>query len=439
MLRINVKVGLYLFENDCRLSDNPALTTLASQVDTLICIYLPTVNIWTARKAQCSPSFAVECYRNQTLNALHQSLASQQQKLYMLRDTAQIKALTEIIHTQQVTHIGRAVHPGFDEQKLWLKLQDNFPHIQYISAYSNTLFEPDSLPSSVSELPPSFTPFRKAVEEIEPNSPIATAQLPPRPNRISELAEFKANSSYSIKVAAGEAQAQQQLQQYFQTDAALTYKETRNALLGEHFSTRFSPILAYGAISPRQIKQALTQFEQQRGANESTNWIWFELLWREYFHWYALKHQYRLFCFSGVKAKTPKTSFYPERFLKWCQGRTPSALVNAIMHELTKTGWISNRARQIVASYCVNELQLDWRYGAAFFEQHLIDYDVAANWGNWQYIAGVGADPRGGRHFNITKQQALFDPDGEYIKLWQGEATPQLDSQDHVGWPLEDN
>ncbi|ODB36547.1 deoxyribodipyrimidine photolyase [Pseudoalteromonas sp. BMB] len=434
-----MKVGLYLFENDCRLSDNPALTTLAPQVDTLICIYLPTVNLWTARKAQCSPSFAVECYRNQTLNALHQSLVSQQQKLYLLRDTAQLKALTEIIHTQQVTHIGRTVHPGFDEQKLWLKLQDNFPHIQYISAYSNTLFEPNSLPISVSELPQSFTPFRKVVEEIEPNSPIATAKLPPRPNRISELAEFKANSSYSIKVAAGEAQAQQQLQQYFQTDAALTYKETRNALFGEYFSTRFSPILAYGAISPRQIKQALTQFEQQRGANESTYWIWFELLWREYFYWYALKHQHRLFCFSGVKAKTPKTSFYPERFLKWCQGRTPSALVNAIMHELTKTGWISNRARQIAASYCVNELQLDWRYGAAFFEQHLIDYDVAANWGNWQYIAGVGADPRGGRHFNITKQQALFDPDGEYIKLWQGEATPQLDSQDHVGWPLEDN
>ncbi|TMP73847.1 DASH family cryptochrome, partial [Pseudoalteromonas phenolica] len=90
-----------------------------------------------------------------------------------------------------------------------------------------------------------------------------------RPNRVSDLAEFKANSSYSIKVAAGEAQAQQQLQQYFQTDVALTYKETRNALFGEHFSTRFSPILAYGAISPRQIKQALTQFEQQRGANES--------------------------------------------------------------------------------------------------------------------------------------------------------------------------
>ncbi|MEK0161157.1 DASH family cryptochrome [Pseudoalteromonas piscicida] len=433
-----MKVGLYLFENDCRLSDNPALTTLASQVDTLICIYIPNTNLWTARKAQCSPSFAVECYRNQTLNVLHQSLVSQQQKLYMLHDTAQLRALAEIIHAQQVTHIGRAVHPGFDEQKLWGKLQDIFPHIHYVSAHSSTLFEPESLPIEVSELPPSFTPFRKMVEDIEPRLPIATAQLPPRPKQVSGLTEFKVSSSYSIKVAGGEAQAQQQLKQYFETDAALTYKETRNALFGKHFSTRFSPILASGAVSPKQIKQALDQFEQQRGANESTYWIWFELLWREYFHWYALKHQHTLFCFSGVNAKTPKTSFYPERFLKWCQGRTPSALVNAIMHELTKTGWISNRARQIAASYFVNELQLDWRYGAAFFEQHLIDYDVAVNWGNWQYIAGVGADPRGGRHFNITKQQSLFDPDGEYIKLWQGEATPQLDSHDHVGWPLED-
>ena len=107
------------------------------------------------------------------------------------------------------------------------------------------------------------------------------------------------------------------------------------------------------------------------------------------------------------------------------------------MNQLSRTGYISNRARQIVASCLVNELDLDWRYGAAYFEQQLLDYDVAVNWGNWQYLAGVGADPRGQRHFNLEKQAQLFDPAGDYVKQWQGQKTLScLDSVDAADWPL---
>ena len=99
---------------------------------------------------------------------------------------------------------------------------------------------------------------------------------------------------------------------------------------------------------------------------------------------------------------------------------------------------MSNRGRQIVASCFVNELHLDWRFGAKYFEKHLIDYDVASNWGNWQYIAGVGKDPRGGRKFNLTKQAEFYDKDGEFTSSWGGyENTLPLDSFDIAGWPLE--
>jgi deoxyribodipyrimidine photo-lyase len=108
---------------------------------------------------------------------------------------------------------------------------------------------------------------------------------------------------------------------------------------------------------------------------------------------------------------------------------------------------MSNRGRQIVASCFVNELQLDWRYGAAYFETQLIDYDPAINWGNWQYLAGVGADPRsndnGGRHFDLIKQQQRFDPKGEYIQQWLGsDASVHINESviDHIdanGWPIE--
>jgi deoxyribodipyrimidine photo-lyase len=107
------------------------------------------------------------------------------------------------------------------------------------------------------------------------------------------------------------------------------------------------------------------------------------------------------------------------------------------MRQLKQTGYLSNRGRQIAASCFVNELGMDWRYGAAWFEHQLTDYDVAVNWGNWQYIAGVGVDPRGGRHFDLDKQAALYDADGAYTAKWAPGVTDSvLDSVDAADWPI---
>lgn len=107
------------------------------------------------------------------------------------------------------------------------------------------------------------------------------------------------------------------------------------------------------------------------------------------------------------------------------------------MKQLDETGYMSNRGRQLIASCFVHELGLDWRYGAAYFEQQLIDYDVAANWGNWQYLAGVGSDPRGHRWFDLAKQTAMYDPQEEFIRRWQGNTfDAQLDHIDAADWPI---
>lgn len=98
---------------------------------------------------------------------------------------------------------------------------------------------------------------------------------------------------------------------------------------------------------------------------------------------------------------------------------------------------MSNRGRQLVASCFVHELNLDWRYGAAYMEQQLVDFDVASNWGNWQYLAGVGADPRGHRRFDLDKQARIYDPQGLFIKHWGGDKHLEpLDSRDTVDWPI---
>jgi deoxyribodipyrimidine photo-lyase len=107
------------------------------------------------------------------------------------------------------------------------------------------------------------------------------------------------------------------------------------------------------------------------------------------------------------------------------------------MRQLNATGYMSNRGRQIAASALIHELGLDWRCGAAYFEQQLIDYDPASNWGNWQYIAGVGADPRGGRQFNLEKQTKMYDPDGAFINRWTNPSDKYpLDYVDAADWPI---
>jgi len=139
-----------------------------------------------------------------------------------------------------------------------------------------------------------------------------------------------------------------------------------------------------------------------------------------------------------VQGKRRSVTFYGHRFKAWCEGNTSYPLVNAAMNQLRETGYISNRSRQLVASCFINELELDWRYGAAWFEQQLIDYDVASNYGNWQYLAGVGADPRGLRRFNLDKQAQQYDPNGTFVDRWNGHAEQPvgLHTVDAADWPL---
>ena len=105
-------------------------------------------------------------------------------------------------------------------------------------------------------------------------------------------------------------------------------------------------------------------------------------------------------------------------FKRWCGGQTGEPLVDAALRELAATGYLSNRLRQVAASYLVYDLNGDWRAGAAWFEHCLLDYDPCSNQGNWLYIAGRGTDPRGGRRFNPQKQTQDHDADSSYRHLW---------------------
>lgn len=189
--------------------------------------------------------------------------------------------------------------------------------------------------------------------------------------------------------------------------------------MGADYSSKFSAWLALGCISPRFIYHELKKYEKQFGANDSTYWLVFELLWRDFFRFMFKKHQSKMFQPAGITTEKEIPKSVSEKLLhNWINGTTNEDFVDANMIELKLTGFMSNRGRQNVASYLCNDLKLDWRFGAAYFEQQLIDYDECSNWGNWAYIAGVGNDTRENRYFNIEKQASMYDKDKTYRNLW---------------------
>ena len=215
----------------------------------------------------------------------------------------------------------------------------------------------------------------------------------------------------------GELSALAHLDQYFERRLPDTYKQTRNQLTGMDYSSKFSPWLAFGCCSARRIVQKLKNYESTYGANDGTYWLWFELLWRDYFRFLHFKYGDKLYRPHGLIDKEIN-SFDKKKFQQWISGCTGENFIDAGMRELQQTGFLSNRMRQVVASYWIYEMKGDWRAGAAWFESQLVDYDVYSNQGNWLYIAGRGTDPRGGRPFNVKKQAQDHDPDGAYRSKW---------------------
>lgn len=435
-------LGLYWFTNDLRLLDNGLLHKAAAQVDELVCVYCyPQVTPFMRHYSQEAGLNPLRRqFLDQSLKCLNQSLGDLQQCLHVL-DAPALSALVSLVENLGVTHLFVSEVSGSDEQQAVARLKQQCPQLTVEQHAINHLYQPQQLPFDLADLPATFTRFRNQVESQAVDLPLdSPLSLPPMPDGLQisgcsgqRLAEPEIMTPFSGGEQAGLAHCQR----YFDSRRPGDYKQTRNGLDGMDYSTKFSPWLALGCVSPRTINAMLRRYEVLYGANESTYWIYFELLWRDYFYFYALRYAERLFKFGGIEDKAPLTSYYAQRFQAWKQGTTPFAIVNACMRQLRETGYMSNRGRQLVASCLIHELQIDWRYGAAYFETQLLDYDVASNWGNWQYLAGVGADPRGSRQFNLDKQTEMYDPQGHFIRRWHGDSTQaELDSVDMVDWPV---
>jgi deoxyribodipyrimidine photo-lyase len=426
---------LYCFRNDLRLSDNPGLTA-AAHADELLLVHL-----WPRQRPWCNlhglgPQRAR--FLSESLASLNLMLQARGQALLTLEGSPEL-VLPDLVRDYGIDALHFSHSPGVYEQRAVETLRERLPIPVHVHR-GNRLFDALTLREAVPELPDSFSPFRRKVEkQLQPAAPEPAArELPPPPAaRIHAIAPAAERPSPALPLPGGVEAGQRRLRQFLDSGAVRHYKETRNCLDPLDGSSTLSPWVANGCLSVREVAAAVSDHEATHGSNESTYWLYFELLWREYFHWRADRDGAALFRAGGRGGRVQRCTFEPRNFARWSAGDTDYPLVNALMHQLVETGWMSNRGRQIAASCLVHDYGIDWRYGAAFFEKHLIDFDVASNYGNWQYIAGVGADPRGGRHFDIEKQAAQYDPDGTFSSKWDGHRPPQPRYvTDAADWPL---
>jgi deoxyribodipyrimidine photo-lyase len=369
---------------------------------------------------------------------------------------------------QEETRVDKAVEAAISQKSSAAKLERIWNH---------TLYHPDDMPISMADMPSVFTKFRNTVENKSGYWPAESApargSLPfPDPAQLktslaqhflpadgaaatdAESAEATSQSSvegilspgvlpslsmmgFSPQEIAktqqpdvrgvfgdtgfegGETVALARLQGWmWDRDCLKDYFNTRNGMIGADYSTKFSPWLSLGCLSPRFVAAECKRYEKERVENKSTYWVVFELLWRDFYRYYAVSQGNKIFLEWGPSGQGGRPAWVKdqEQLQAWVEGKTGMPLVDANMRELAATGFMSNRGRQNVASYLVLDLGLDWRYGAAYFEYALLDHDVTSNWGNW--IAAAGLTSGRVNKFNIPKQSKDYDKDGSYVRHW---------------------
>lgn len=471
-------VSILWFRNDLRLMDNPALT-LASTAGVMAPIYIFDLTKYGRRNkspwgfARIGP-FRADFIKESVI-ALRRKLRFRRSDVYFRQGNPveQIVSLARDLSTKLQKPIALVAH----KETTWEETQDEKAvqrQLEQLSkelgipidvhfVWTATMHHPEDLPFNPAgpALPPTFTAYRKCIKygdgiPVREELPIPE-ELPrfPVPLRLRNDPEPSLRVDLEIEGLAnphdhpfpdprgvhpfegGEEEGNERITEYIWMWKGLEeYKSTRNSSGQRNTSTKLSPWMSLGCISPRTLYWNAKRFEDENeGQTEQTSWLKFELMARDYFRWVSASAGSRLFALNGFSRKNDRNPINEEAPLferhlavsardkrnleLWIEGKTGAPFVDANMRELKATGFISNRGRQNVASFLIHDLNFpDWRAGAEYFEQQLIDYDVASNWGNWAYLAGVGSDPRVGRKLNVIKQSMDFEPSGWYIRRW---------------------
>jgi deoxyribodipyrimidine photo-lyase len=425
--------ALLWLRRELRLHDNRALAGAVASGRPVVPVFVldeTTAGDW-------APGGAARWWLHHSLAALAQALARLGAPLVLRRGRiAEIFAALVAETDAAEIHAGLPGEPWARDAVATLQQRLGIPvHLHR----TLTLFDPDALRTQTGGPYGVFTPFARACRArgvpdapLPPPKRIPTA-APPRSDRLEDwrLLPTRPDWAGGLRQAwqPGEAGGRRQLHAF--ADAAVqNYHRTRD-LPGQDGTSRLSPHLHWGEVSPDTAWQAASRADGGEGVDTWQN----EMLWREFsanllWHNPALPQAPLRREFAAMPWRDA-----PDELRAWQQGRTGIPIVDAGMRQLWRVGWMHNRVRMIVASFLIKHLLLPWQTGAAWFWDTLVDADLASNSAQWQWVAGCGADAAPYfRIFNPVLQGCKFDKEGAYVRRWVPELARLPDTAIHAPW-----
>lgn len=433
--------------NDLRLRDNPALDAAVKRGRPIIPVF-----IWSPDEEGDWPTGgASKVWLYGSLCALNDSLHRKRSRL-IVRSGKTHDVINQLIHESKASAVywNRRYEPFAVDRDARIKSTLKSQNVDAKSFNSSLLFEPWEISTQQEQPYKVFTPFWKACTSLtEPDEPSIL------PNTLRPLETWPASVAIDSlgllpsihwhqgirdSWTPGEVGAHKQLKRFVQNAMAI-YSEGRN-IPGQQYTSRMSPYLHFGEISPRQIwhevKNSLAGIDSEQGVKSA--WCFLrEIGWRE-FAYHLLYH----FPHTTTEPLRPVFKNFPwnhnsDSLQQWQRGETGYPIIDAGMRELWTTGWMHNRVRMVVASFLVKNLLLPWQDGAQWFWDTLVDADLANNTLGWQWTAGCGADAAPFfRIFNPVSQGEKFDHEGHYVRMWVPEIKELPDKWLHKPWEAPD-
>jgi deoxyribodipyrimidine photo-lyase len=420
--------GLFIFRRDLRIEDNIALANACSKCKNVYTCFIFTpeqVGKQNKYKSNSSVQFMIE-----GLDDLSHQIQTHGGKLLLFYGKNK-RVISHLIEKLDINSIffNKDYTPyalSRDSEIQGLCDRQNIPCIMSEDYY---LYEPGTIKNGTNDFYKKFTPFYNLALNLTVNTPININK-----NKIKSTTvhfdhqitlqdaddRFYKHDENTI-VKGGRKNGTIQLRNTGQSQ--YHYKETRNTL-----STNTSLLSAYIKFGCISVREVYHYFVKSFGKNSE---ILRQLIWREFYAHLLYGYPQLL----DHKVNNPIQWPYTEEYLNaWMKGKTGFPVVDACMRQLNATGWMHNRGRLIASSFLVKTLLIDWRFGEQYFAKHLVDYDVASNNGNWQWISGTGVDSMPYfRVFNPWTQSEKFDADAIYIKKWIPELK-NVDSRDLHNW-----